>query len=114
MDKLNHYRTLITRFLSEYTTLSNRCSSQNGVETHTIFDETQDHYMVYRTGWGKQKRVHSAVLYVRLNNDKIYIEEDGTEDGIATNLLEAGVPKEDIVLAFHPPEMRQYTEFAVA
>jgi hypothetical protein len=29
-------------------------------------------------------------------------------------LLEAGVPKEDIVLAFHEPEMRQYTEFAVA
>jgi hypothetical protein len=37
-----------------------------------------------------------------------------TEDGIATDLLEAGVPKEDIVLAFHAPEMRPYTEFAVA
>lgn len=28
--------------------------------------------------------------------------------------LEAGVPKEDIVLAFHQPELRQYTEFAAA
>ena len=26
----------------------------------------------------------------------------------------AGVPKEDIVLAFHAPEMRPYTEFAAA
>ncbi len=42
------------------------------------------------------------------------IEEDWTEGGIATDLLEAGVPKEDIVLAFHPPKMRPYTEFAVA
>jgi len=49
-----------------------------------------------------------------LHNNKIYIEEDLTEDGIATNLLVAGVPREDIVLAFHPPEMRPYTEFAVA
>jgi hypothetical protein len=34
--------------------------------------------------------------------------------GIATDLLEAGVPKEDIVLTFHSPEMRPLTEFAVA
>ncbi|MEZ4861109.1 MAG: element excision factor XisI family protein [Caldilineaceae bacterium] len=51
---------------------------------------------------------------MRLHNDKFYIEVDGTEQGIATDLLEAGVPKEDIVLAFHHPAMRPYTEFAVA
>jgi hypothetical protein len=33
---------------------------------------------------------------------------------IITGLLEAGVPKEDIVLAFHPPEMRALTDLAVA
>ena len=42
------------------------------------------------------------------------IEEDWTEEGIATDLLEAGVPHEDIVLAFHPPEKRPLTDFAVA
>ena len=36
------------------------------------------------------------------------------EEGIATALLAAGVPKEDIVLAFHSPEKRKYTEFAIA
>ena len=35
-----------------------------------------------------------------------------TEEGIATDLLEAGVPKEDIVLAFQPPDVRRFTEFA--
>ena len=35
------------------------------------------------------------------------------EEGIAAHLLEAGIPKEDIVLAFHSPDMRPYTEFAV-
>jgi hypothetical protein len=37
-----------------------------------------------------------------------------TEVGIANELIEAGVPKEDIVLAFHHPEERKYTEFAAA
>ncbi|MCG6137968.1 MAG: XisI protein [Nostoc sp. LLA-1] len=29
------------------------------------------------------------------------------------DLVCAGVPKQDIVLAFHEPQMRQYTDFAV-
>ena len=50
----------------------------------------------------------------RLKDGKIWLEEDWTEQGIATELLKAGVPKEAIVLAFQPPEMRQLSEFAVA
>ena len=44
---------------------------------------------------------------------KIWIQRDGTEDGIATDLEAAGVPKSDIVLAFHPQRLRKYTEYAV-
>ncbi|MEZ4707425.1 MAG: element excision factor XisI family protein [Caldilineaceae bacterium] len=43
-----------------------------------------------------------------------YIEIDWTEEGIATELLAAGVPNADIVLVFHHPIVRPYTEFAVA
>ncbi|MFO5437454.1 MAG: element excision factor XisI family protein, partial [Dolichospermum sp.] len=53
-------------------------------------------------------------VHIRIKNDKIYIEEDWTQEGIATELLREGVPKEDIVLAFHDPETRKFTEFAVA
>ena len=41
-------------------------------------------------------------------------EEDWTEEGIATELLREGVPKEDIVLDFHDPETRKFTDFAIA
>jgi hypothetical protein len=44
---------------------------------------------------------------------KIWIQQDGTEVGIANQLVELGVPKSDIVLGFNPPMMREYTEFAV-
>lgn len=33
--------------------------------------------------------------------------------GIADELVAAGIPLEQIVLAFHPTEIRQYTEYAV-
>ncbi|HBB33754.1 MAG TPA: hypothetical protein DC064_18635, partial [Cyanobacteria bacterium UBA9273] len=35
------------------------------------------------------------------------------EIGVANELVEAGVPKEDIVLTFHAPYKRKYTELAV-
>lgn len=50
----------------------------------------------------------------RIKNEKIYIEEDWTEEGIANELLTEDVPKEDIVLAFNDPETRKLTEFAIA
>jgi hypothetical protein len=54
-------------------------------------------------------------IYCQSSGDrKFWIEEDWTEDGIAADLVRAGVPKEDIVLAFHEPGMRQYTDFAAA
>ena len=72
------------------------------------------HYLLFSLGWWERKRIRSFSIYVRIINGKFYIEHDLTEDGIATELLEAGVPKEDIVLAFHAPEMRELTEFAAA
>jgi XisI protein len=44
---------------------------------------------------------------------KIWVQHDGTEDAIADQLVEKGVPKKDIVLAYHAPYVRQYTEFAL-
>ncbi|WP_422387058.1 element excision factor XisI family protein [Anabaena sphaerica] len=51
-------------------------------------------------------------MHIDIKNGKIWIQHDGTEVGIATLLLIKGVPKQDIVLAFHAPEMREFTEFA--
>ncbi len=38
---------------------------------------------------------------------------DCTETGVANELVEMGVPKHDIILAFHAPYKRQYTGFGV-
>ena len=111
--KLEQYRTIIKQALRAYAALLQR-ANKPGVETVTVFDEAQDHYLLHTIGWADRKHVWNTTLYVRIRNGKFYIEVDWTEDGIATELLAAGVPKENIVLAFHHPSMRPYTEFAVA
>ncbi len=113
MDKLTNYRSLIKKILTDYVELDNSQPTP-GVETFVIFDEERDHYIWFNLGWTKERRVKAITVYIRLREGKIWIEDDWTEDGITLELLRAGVPKEDIVLGFQPPEMRQYTDFAVA
>ena len=112
MDKLMKYRRIIKSILESH--LEPDSGQKSEIEDFMIADETRDHYLLFQLGWWQRKRVRSFTVYVRIINGKFYIEHDLTEAGIATELLEAGVPNQDIVLAFHAPEMRELTEFAAA
>ncbi|WP_422110777.1 element excision factor XisI family protein [Candidatus Synechococcus calcipolaris] len=41
------------------------------------------------------------------------MESDRTEVGVVNLLVEQGIDKKDIVLAYHAPYLHQYTEFGV-
>jgi hypothetical protein len=114
MDQVERYRALIRHLFSELATLLNiqHASKDNNEPAQCVFDAERDQYVLLKVGWSGKRRIRGITLYVRLRNGKIWIEEDMTEDGIATDLVKAGVPKEDIVLAFQPPDVRRFTEFA--
>ncbi len=110
MDTLNLYREKIKQFLVEYAKDS---TSQPGIETETVIDVQNDHYEIISVGWLNERRVHGSILHIDIRDGKIWIQHDGTEEGIAYQLVAAGVPKSDIVLGFQSPFKRQFTEFTV-
>ena len=61
-----------------------------------------------------KKRVHGCLLHVEIIDGKIWIQRDGTEDGIADKLVEAGIPRNRIVLGFWDAEARKLGDFAAA
>lgn len=111
MDKLGNYRQLIRRLLDEYVSYK---PAYGNIDSEVIVDETQNHFQLMRVGWLNKKRVHGAIIHVDIIKNKIWIQYDGTDRPIADELLKAGVPKDDIVLGFHPEYLRQYTGFAVS
>ncbi|MDZ8053525.1 MAG: XisI protein [Aulosira sp. ZfuVER01] len=113
MDKLMRYRELIKQVLTEYDDFAHQAANKKH-ETCLVFDETHDHYLWLTVDWQGNKRHKYTHVHVRIKNEKIYIEEDLTEEGIATELIRLGVPASEIVLAFQPPDVRQYTDFATA
>lgn len=110
MDKLERYRTYIQDILHEY---GQYRPPYEEVEVEKIFDTVNDHYQIITVGWNDYHRIHASLLHIDIRGEKIWIQYDGTEEGVATRLVELGVPKSDIVLAFHAPFRRQFTGFAV-
>jgi len=88
--------------------------ANSSLEKKPFFDPERDRYLLMVNGFEGKKRYNYALVDVEIRNGKFWIHYDGLEDGVATYLIEKGVPKEDIVLAFYSPEKRKLTEFAVA
>ena len=99
---------LITSMAEQYGT-----SNDQDVEQAVVIDDVHGIYQIYEIGWKEHDRVKTPWLHVRLKNEKFWIEEDWTEESFTEQLLAVGIPNNDIVLAFNPPDIRQYTEFAV-
>ncbi|MGK7889000.1 MAG: XisI protein [Leptolyngbyaceae cyanobacterium] len=119
MDKLAHYRTIIETIVETH---AQHRPSHGDIESLPLCVGSPvrstyrhfDRYLLLDIGWGSTGRVHSVAFHLRIKNDKIWIEWDGTDPGIAQELIDAGVSQEDIVLGFYRPERRAVTGFAVA
>jgi len=69
---------------------------------------------VIRLGWDGHRRIHGCLLQVDVRDEQVWTQRDGTEESIAQELVEAGIPREQIVLAFRHPDTRKHTGFATA
>ncbi len=105
------YRQYIRHLLCERQKRASMQRNAEEYEVQAIFDGQQDHYQLLYVGWRGNKRDFGCILHLDIKDGRIWIQHDGTEEGIANRLVEMGVPKQDIILAFHEPSVRQFTEF---
>jgi hypothetical protein len=110
MDRVERYREIVRRLIEEYASFK---PANGQIDTEAVVDREHDHYEVMHVGWDGHRRVHGSVVHIDITGGKVWIQYDGTNRPVAQELLEAGIPHEDIVLAFHPAHLRRHTEFAV-
>jgi XisI protein len=103
-------KTILETILEDYASIP---YATGDLEHQLVFDEKRNRYLLLTLGWQGKKHVHYALVHVELRGDKFWIHYDGTEDGIAYDLEQAGIPKEKIVLAWYPEKVRQHTGYAV-
>lgn len=111
MDKVNRYREIVRRELQEFSEWTRQPGEQ--VKYEVVFDPALDHFQLVYSGWEGRRRVHGTLFHLDIIEGKVWIQYDGTDRPIATELERAGIPKEDIVLAEHHPEDRPHTGYGV-
>ena len=111
MDRTDEYRGIVKRILQK---VADMTPSDEHVRTELVCDDQLGHYQLGQVGWEGDRRIDDVYVHIDVLEGKVWLQHDGTNLVIADELLNAGIPKEHIILAFHPPKLRIYTDFAVA
>jgi XisI protein len=109
METMIDYRKAVRDSVAQYA----RWVTRKQITGELTCDDARGHYDVISVGWDNDRRVHHVVVHVDIIDGKVWIQHDATDRPIARMLVEAGVPKSDIVLGFQPPDLRAMGEYAV-
>jgi hypothetical protein len=110
-EKLDVYRTFIEQVIRYYSQFK---PVVGNLEREISFDRERDNYHLFTIGWNGHQRIYGCLIHMNIRDGKIWIQYDGTETGVANDLVRMGVDKQEIVLAFQSETLRQYGEFAIA
>lgn len=107
MDTRLNYPAIIKQLLQSHA--QERAAMPDGYSSYVIFDDAHQRYMVVDVGWQNDYYIHATPLHLDIIDGLIWIQCDDTEDGIARELMVAGIPKENIILGFRHPDVRTHT-----
>ena len=82
------------------------------LEQQMVIDDIHGHYLILNVGWNDFDRTHGVVVHIDIKGDFVWVRRDNTNFNIVNALLEQGVRKNRVVLGFHAPFKRQFSEFA--
>jgi hypothetical protein len=111
MDRLTHYRQCVQTLLEQHSHLK---TETENIENELFFDTIRDHYQLMRVGWDGLSRIYHTVLHFDIKNGKIWLQQNTTDIDVGQELIDMGIPKEEIVLGLHPAYKRSYAGYGVA
>lgn len=79
-----------------------------------VMDTANDRYALLHVDFDGDRYKSHLLAYLEIRDGKIWILTDNTEEGVATELVADGISKDEIVLGYYSPGMRELGEFAIA
>jgi hypothetical protein len=112
MAKIKKYQQFILDIMKEYAGIR---YSNIDASNQLIVDKESHQYQIVTIGWDKEGNfIHDTPIHLAIINGKIWIQWNMTEIDFGRELTDRGVPKSDIVIGFLSPEIREYSDYAVA
>lgn len=115
MDKTITYQTIVSAIILAYQEyLAKAHLHQIDERVKAIMDKEHNAFQLLVAGWKNKKYTFSVLFHLEIIAEKVWIQCNNTEFYLADELMEKGVPKEDIVLGFLNENDRAYSGFAVS
>ncbi|MEN0006279.1 MAG: element excision factor XisI family protein [Bacteroidota bacterium] len=113
MDKVARHKKIAKEVLEEVAAI--RTKSRFVMRTQKLYDDIHGQYMLHKYGWKRSSRIYGMIAHLEIAEDgKIWLHHDGTGLELAYVLVNKGISKKDIVLAFQPEYAREDLGFALA
>jgi hypothetical protein len=109
MDKRKKYASIVRQLLVDYAKIK---PANGNIDRTLIFDDTRGNYELMNIGWDGAKRIHHSSIHIELKNDsRVWLQHNATNMDIAEELIEMGIPRDQIVLGSVLPQMRKFTKY---
>jgi hypothetical protein len=83
MDTNHHYRTLVQQVIQAP---ASQGAPKESSQTEMVFNHERGRYLLLEVGWQRGERVYITLMHFDVVDGKISIQDDGTEEGVATLL----------------------------
>lgn len=111
MDRLK-YREILQSIVNRHAKFQ---PANGNIQTHAVCDAESDDYMVVDSGWNeKGRRIYDVVIHFRLQDGKVSVERDNTDAEIVRELIEDGIAKDDITLAYNAVPFQRLDDLIAA
>ncbi len=114
MDQIESYRRIIQDIFTSCQSVPYGWEDAEEYDSQIIIDTKNDHYLLMSVGWKDSERMLATIYQLDIKDGKIWVQQDNSDVGIVDQLLDKGVSKQDIVLAFYAPYRRKYTDFSTS
>jgi hypothetical protein len=110
--KRKKYGRIIASWLQEY---ASPLDSAYPGEYALVTDHEHYHYQVISSYWLRDEFHHLVLFHLQIKpNGKVWLLVNNTDSLVFDDLMERGIPRDDLVIGFLPETLRPYSGFAVA
>jgi hypothetical protein len=108
MDTQDRYKQIIENTL---VSVQETLLSLKEIEVSLSLDHQRGEYILITDVWEDGKRFYYPLIHISLkNNQEVWLKCDNTDLEIGQMLINQGIDRQLIVLAFYSPKMRAYTK----
>ena len=100
MDKILNFQNFIIKAL---TVFCEKGPKNKSYKYQTILDKENHHYLVQSIGWKNGIRVYKVLIHFDIIDNKIWVQENRTEEDFQNELQEFQILKEDIIIGYLEP-----------